>query len=166
MASAAPTISIQYSSNAEVLAAGATRPAAVSVPLQLTKSVTYTNGTGSGALNCEAYLSDSATAATPEDLDLTLLVRTDGGTGFSNCKFLEIFNDHATAQLTIKAPASNGFNYWAAASGDGFIIEPLTSKVIYWSALSGGTVNGTNKLVTVDPGASTIAYRVIAAGLS
>lgn len=133
----------------------------------------YTLGTAAGQLNLVAISSGSA-AASPVSIDLTSLTDPSGAAvNFAKIRAALILNDSTTdgsfllldntvtngwgspfnnittAKLKIPAGATvNGTNY----PGFFMICGPNTT---------GLTVDSTHKIVSLDPGANTIPYRIL-----
>jgi hypothetical protein len=148
----------------DALAAGATRPATVNVQLQFEKSLTYTNGTTAGCVNRLYYFSGSA-AATPTTINLSTIVAFDGGIGFTHIRELRVYNDATTDGYTLTCfGGTTPFAPHLSGTTPQQIIDPGgVARISKWYGTAGHAVSTTINL-KIDPGANTIAFRVVIAG--
>ena len=139
---------------------------AYTIPVQPQQSQGYAAGTGAGQINKVAELGGSAAAA-PVSIDLTAVTCVDQTTGFSHVRELIVFNDDATHTLTWDFTVTNALVAMFAAGGATarITINPGTHQRFNVPlGTSGYVVDGTHKIITLDPGANTIAYRAVLAG--
>lgn len=152
----------------ETLAAGATRPAQATIPVQLdsgTSVTTYSNGTAASQVNRVYYFSGSA-AATPTTINLSTIVALDAGVGFTHIREILVFNDSATdGQTLIVGGGTNAFAPDLAGTTPTLTVQAGSSKRYVSKPLgTTGHAVSTNINLKIDPGASTIAFRVLILG--
>lgn len=134
-----------------------------SVAVQPDTSTSYTTGTGANQAQRVAQVSGTATAA-PADTNLATVVCVDGSVGFSHVREVIVFNDHASSDLLLDGSVANG---WVAyQSGTAKITVPASSSIRLSKpkGTNGWTVDNTHKVVSLDPTAATIPYRVYVLG--
>lgn len=136
------------------------------IPVTPSQTTSYqTSGSGANQVSKSYQGSFTLAVSTPQTIDLTSVVCTDGTTGFATVREVHIFNDAtATAKdLSLDAP-SNYFAYWLASA----VVETVPSGSSVRHACpnntAGWTVDGTHKLITLDPGANTFAVRIVVLG--
>lgn len=124
----------------------------------------YNPGTGPGQANKVATLGGTTTISTPVTIDLTAVVCVDGAVGMTHVRELVVENDDATNILKLDFTVTNSilFNEEAAAKID---VQP-GSTMAFSKPLgtNGFVVDGTHKIVTLDPGAAAIPYKVVLLG--
>lgn len=162
-----PSGSIQFAPNIQVAIPAAGPVAGYNIPVQPPATVlSYAAGTAANQIQKVAAPSGSA-AATPASIDLTTIVCVDGTTGFAHWREIVVYNDNTTNVLTWDFTATNANTAMFGAGGvtAKVTIEPGTfarfSKPL---GSAGYTVDSTHKIISLDPGANTIAYRVIILG--
>lgn len=135
------------------------------IPITPSQTTNYTNGSGASQVS-KAYQATFALAvSTPQTVDLSAVVCTDGTTGFATVREVQVFNDAtATAKdLTLDAP-TNYFAYWLASA----VVETVPSGSSVRHACpnntAGWTVDGTHKLITLNPGTNTFQARIVVLG--
>lgn len=138
---------------------------AYTVPIQPSHSVAYTAGTAANQINKGAQAGGSA-AASAATIDLSTVTCVDGTTGLSHVREYVIYNDSTTAALTLDLTVSNSLKEWVSAgTGTKLTIEPgAVFRVSKPKGTNGYVVDSTHKIVTLDPGANTVAYRAIFLG--
>jgi hypothetical protein len=134
------------------------------IPVQpAAAGVSYSAGTAANQANKIYAFSGTATAATV-DLDLTAAVCVDGSVGFSHVRELIIYNDSLTQTLTAGV-GTNPFTPFFTGTTPAEVIEPgSVFRKAKPLGTNGWVVDSTHKVVRVDPGANTIAYRMIVVG--
>jgi hypothetical protein len=136
------------------------------VPVQPTQTHSYSAGTGANQINKVAELGGSA-AASPASIDLTTAVCVDGTTGFAHWREILVFNDDPTNVLKWDFTATNANTAMFNAGGTtaNLSIQPGThQRFTCANNAAGYVVDSTHKVIKLDPGANTIAYRVVVAG--
>lgn len=154
------------SSLAQSLDAGATRLNQFTAPVQPSQTISYGPGTGPGQAN-KIYQASLSLAATPTSLDLTAVVCLDGSTGFSHVREVIVFNDDTNDAHTIvyDGSVSNAFAPFLAGTGPKITIQGGASeRKSRPLGTNGWTVDSTHKVVALDPGANTVACRVVIVG--
>lgn len=167
MASTSGTIQLA-STITDTLAAGATRPAAVAVSLQISgasATTTYSNGTAASQVSRAYYFTGSA-AATPTTIVLSTIVCTDGGVGFTHVREILIYNDSSTDGQTLTVGGgTTPFTPDLAGTSPTMTVQAGTSKRYVSKPLgTTGHAVSTNINLRIDPGASTITFRVLILG--
>jgi hypothetical protein len=145
---------------------GSNAPTAYNIPVNPSLGVTYAAGTGANQANKVAAPSGSA-AASPSTIDLSSQACVDGQTGFSHVREVIVFNDSPTAVLTLDFTASNAWTAPFSAGGTTakLDIQPGTSQRFNKPiGTNGFVVDSTHKILTLDPGASTVAWRAVIVG--
>lgn len=126
-------------------------------------SASYSPGTAANQANKIYQYKGSAVAATV-DLDLTAAVCVDGTTGFSHVREKIVYNDDAVNNLTLGL-GTNPFTPYLGGTTPTVIIPPgSVFRIPNPLGTNGWVVDSTHKIVRVDPGANTIAYRMIIIG--
>lgn len=138
--------------------------------------IPYTLGTSAGQLNLISYASGSA-AASPATLDLTALTDPYGGAvNLAKVNYVLILND-STADANFLLLDGTVSNAWKAPfnaiTTAKLVIPPgLTISGTNYPGMamltglntSGLAVSGTSKVISLDPGANTIPYRILFLG--
>ena len=139
---------------------------AYTVPVQPTQTLTYAAGTAAGQINKVASVGGSAAAA-PASIDMTTASCVDNTTGFAHVREVIVFNDSTTNNLTWDFTVANG---WVAPFSAGGATAKLTippgsnQRFPIPNGTNGWVVDATHKVISLDPGANTVAYRVVLAG--
>ncbi|HXS24479.1 MAG TPA: hypothetical protein VN719_09630 [Gemmatimonadales bacterium] len=143
--------------------AGANVLTAYNVPIQPNANYSYTPGTGANQMN-KGYQASGNAAAAPVSIDLTTVVCVDGSTGLAHVRELLIFNDDPTHTLNWDMTIVNSLlGPFTVATK--WTIPPLShARIANPASAAGWTVDSTHKIVDLDPGANTIAYRLVAGG--
>lgn len=137
-----------------------------SVSVNPSSTITWATGTGASQANKVAQVSGSAAAAAAS-VDLSALACVDGQTGFSHWREVIVYNDDATHTLLWDFTATNAN---VAMHGAGGTTDKLTIEPGEWvrfgkrNGTNGYTVDSTHKVISLDPGANTVAYRVYVIG--
>ncbi len=128
-------------------------------------TVTYTSGTGANAVQKMAYITGSAAASTV-DIDLSTIVCSDASTGFSYIRECLVFNDSATdGQVLLLGLGTNPWRPYLSGTTDTLRLEASDVKRISKPlGTHGYTVDSSNKILRLNPGANTITYRVYVYG--
>jgi hypothetical protein len=149
------------SSIVDTLAAGATRPASVSVSLALDHSNTFTDGVTANKFNKCYYFSGSA-AATPTVINLSTIVCTDGTVGMTHVRAIIAANDNTTdGQTLIFGGGTTPFQPDLAGTTPTETIHPGSAKILVYKPLgTTGHAVSTNVNLKFDPTAATVAFRV------
>lgn len=163
------SVSINVNLNSSVPTGGAVLTQ-YTVPVNVVSSTSYTTGTGGNAANLIATAGGTATA-TPANVDMRALTAGDGTSTSALAAVREviIFNDTTTAGfvLNMVLDASNAWTAFMSGTLTGVKLGiPAGSSLrLFRPADSAGwTVDSTHKVLSLDPGANTIAYRVVIAG--
>ena len=146
--------------------AGGNVLSAYSVPVKPSQTSNYTAGTGAGQINKVAEVGGSA-AATPASIDLSTIACVDGTTGFSHWREYIVFNDDTTNNLTLDFTVANAnVAMFAAGGATAKITVPPggCQRFTCPKGTNGYVVDSTHKIVSLDPGANTIAWRAVFAG--
>ncbi len=149
-------------------AAGTTRLTAYTIPVKpATLSTAYANGSAANMVS-KSYQRSSSLVATTIDLDLTTLVANDDSVGFSHVREVLIYNDDATvggAKVLTVGLGTNPINYWLGGTTPTFIVHPGTAARFACPLQTAGwLVDGTHKILRLDSGVNTVAYRVVILG--
>lgn len=149
------------SSIVDTLAAGATRPASVAVPLTLDSSNAFTDGVTANKCNKAYYFSGSA-VATPTIINLSTIVCTDGTTGFVYIRAIIVANDDTVDTHTlIYGAGTTPFTPELAGTTVTETIQPGAAKIVVYKPLGAtGHAVSTNINVKLDPGAVTVPFRI------
>lgn len=125
----------------------------------------YAAGSGPNQGN-KIYQSSLTATGAVADLDLTAAVCVDGTVGFTHVRELWIFNDATTVGYTLTyGLGTNPFSPMLGGTTPTVVISPGSVQRFYRPLDTlGWTVSGSIKTVRVDPGANTIAYRIIVLG--
>jgi len=107
-------------------------------------------------------------AATPQTFDLTNLTGPRGSTvTFAKIKGIYIYNQATTSgyTLTFGAPGTNGWYAPFDAITDTYAI-PMNSRYLLENAdtSTGWTVDGTHKIIKLNPGSNALTARIIIIG--
>lgn len=149
-------------------AAGTTRLTAYTIPVKpATLTTSYTNGSAANMVS-KTYQRSASLVATTIDLDLTALVANDDSVGFTHVREVIIYNDDATAAgakvLTVGL-GTNPFSYWLGGTTPTFILHPSTAVRFSCPLQTAGwLVDATHKILRLDSGANTVAYRIVILG--
>lgn len=167
LAAGTPAGDVTLSCNLSVaIPAGGNVITAYTVPVQPSQKISYNAGTGANQVNKVAQAGGNAAAAAAS-IDLSSLACVDGTTGFAHWRELLVFNDDTTNNLTWDFTATNAnIAMFGAGGATAKITIPPGScqRFSIPKGATGATVDGTHKVISLDPGANTIAYRVVAAG--
>lgn len=139
---------------------------AQNLPVQVSQSLTYTAGTAANQVNKVATVGGTATAS-PASIDLTSVVCVDGQVGFSHIREVIAYDDDATNGLLWDFTATNALTAMFSAGGTTakLTVQPgAHQRFAKPLGTNGYVVDSTHKIVSLDPGANTIAYRVIILG--
>lgn len=149
------------SSIVDTLAAGATRPAQVSVPVGLDHSISFTDGVTANKFNKCYYFSGSA-VATPTVINLSTIVCTDGTVGMTHVRAIIAANDNTVdGETLIYGGGTTPFNPEAGGTTPTITIAPGSPKVLVYKPLgTTGHAVSTNINLKFDPSAATVAFRV------
>jgi hypothetical protein len=149
------------SSIVDTLAAGATRPAQVSVSLGLDHSITFSDGTSANKFTKCYYFSGSA-AATPTIINLSTIVCTDGTVGMAYVRAIIGANDNTTdGQTLIYGGGTTPFNPDSGGTTPTTTIQAGAAKLLVYKPLgTTGHAVSTNINLKFDPTAATVAFRV------
>jgi hypothetical protein len=134
-------------------------------PGNFTVTTTYNaGGTGANQYQDFATLGGTTTISTPVSIDATTIVKASGATGFTHGREVIIMNDDPTNVLKFDPTVSNShlFGLETAAKID---IQP--GGVLRFSkplGTNGWLFDSTHKIITLDPGAFAIPYRVMIIG--
>lgn len=162
----------------EALAASASRLVGYDVPVSPTHKVVISDGTGAGtyavstnagsatAKAVKTYQASGTASAAVVDIDLTTVTCVDGTTGFSYVRWAIIFNDATTTAYTLTTGGgTNPFKPYLAGTTPTFAINPGVPFVVGQPlATNGYTVDGSNKVLRLDPGANNVPYRIVVWG--
>jgi hypothetical protein len=135
-------------------------------------AVTFDYGTGLGNINLLGYRTGTAAAA-PSTLDLAAITDPEGNPiNFARVRAIEFLN-FATADASILLLDGTVANAWKApfnaiATAKLVILpgrlvgtSPVPGGALLWGAnLTGYVTSGTSKVISLDPGAATIPWRV------
>ncbi len=152
----------------DTLAVSAGRLTSYVVPVQLSVSTSYADGTAANQANRVYQFSGSAAGA-PVSIDLSTVVCADGTTGFTKVRELIIFNDATNAAYTLAfgndGVGTNLFIPMLAGTTPQVAIEPsFPQRFGKPIGTTGWTVDSTHKNIRLDPGVNTVAYRVVVLG--
>lgn len=148
------------------LDAGATRINAYPVPVQPSRSVSYSTGAGAYQVQALAQGSGTTASSTPVDLDLMAITRVDGVAGFTHVREAIVFNDSAADVLTVgdDGVVTNAWTAWSE-TGAQFKVQPgACLRIAKPAGANGYDVDGTHKVLRLDPGAAAVPYRFVVAG--
>ena len=164
----------------DALAASATRLQGFTVPIEPVNVLTVSNGASGTAgtyavssnvgagpvLANKIYMSSGSAAASPVDIDLATVTNVDGTTGFASVRRIEIYNDATTAAFTLTTGGgTNPFKPYLSGTSPTFAIDPgmpfIAGRIL---STAGYTVDASNKVVRLDPGANTVPYRIVVIG--
>src|SRR6185437_1077142 len=151
------------SSLVQQLDAGAARLNAFAVPVQPSLTQSYAAGTGANQAN-NIYQASGSAAAAPVDTDLTTCVCVDGSTGFSHVREVILFNDDTNDAhtLLIDGSVSNAFAPYLQGTAPKLEVRGgAAERKSHPIGTNGWTVDSTHKVFAIDPGANTVAYRLI-----
>lgn len=129
-------------------------------------TVTYGPGTGPGQAN-RLYSHGATATASPAVFDLSTIVTADGQVGLSHWRELIVYNNDAVHDLVWDFTVANANTAMFSSGGTGVKLTiPPGGHHRFTKPLgtSGYVVDGTHKVVSLDPGANTVAYRFIALG--
>jgi hypothetical protein len=140
--------------------------------------VAFGFGTGLGNINLLAYKVGTATAAAAA-IDLSTITDPEGNAiNFARVRAVEILN-FATADGSILLLDGTVANAWKAPfnaiataklvipPGRTVGTNPVPGGVLLWGAnLTGYVTSGTSKVISLDPGAATIPWRVALLGVN
>ncbi|KKM72902.1 hypothetical protein LCGC14_1415890 [marine sediment metagenome] len=125
----------------------------------------------SGVANGEAdevWSDDRTATATADPIDLGALTSADGRTiVFAEITQIYIRNKSiVSGEKLIVGAGSNPLLNWVSATGDAVEVGP-SGRFLIESPIDGYAVtDSTGDVLTVDPGAATIAYRIVVTGRS
>jgi hypothetical protein len=156
------TVSLNFSA---VEGTAATVPVAYTIPGTVATTITYANGSGANAAD-EWYYTSGSAAGSAVDIDLAAITTKSGQTGFTAVRVVAIWNDATTATHTIATGAgTNPFKPYITGTTPTLVVEP-SSMILLQKPIgtAGWTVDGSNKVLRIDPGANTVAYRVLVIG--
>jgi len=165
MSSIAGTVAMNVNFSVGLAATGNVLTA-YSVPVSPQQTHSYTAGTGAAQINKVAGLGGSA-AASPASIDLTAVVCADGTTGLSHVRELIVYNDSTTNVLTWDFTVSNALTAMFSAGGTSAKVSVNPGAHQRFNVplgTNGYVVDSTHKIISLDPGANTIAYRIVLAG--
>lgn len=157
---------VSLSCSINVAVAPGTNLAGYTIPVNPQGQASYSAGTGASQAS-KVYQASLSLAAAVTSLDLTTVVCVDGTTGFSHVREVIIFNDSATdgQTITLDNVSNTITGYWLGGTTPTTSIQAGTnwrqSKPL---GSAGWVVNSTNKILALDPGAATIACRVVILG--
>ena len=140
------------------------------IPVPITQSVAYTNGTGIRAVDT-IYGKQLTLAATTTTLDLTSLTDPAGNTvNFARVRefSVQVVTPTVGYSVSIYKGASNGWSFLPASTGP-IIVQPNGGMFGMSDATSTGgsagyLVSGSSKMVVLDPGSNTIIINIIIVG--
>lgn len=149
----------------DTLAAGALRPVATQVNLAITHARTYSDGSAAGMVSRAYYFSGTATA-TPTTINLSTIVGTDGGVGFTHIREIIVINDATVDGSTlIVGGGTTPFNPDAGGTTPTTTVQAGASKRYVSKPLgTTGHAVSTNVNLKIDPSAATVAFRVLILG--
>lgn len=151
--------------------------ASYSVPASLSMSPSFSNGTGSGAVDL-CYAKQLSLAGSATTLDLTSLADLSGATvSFARVRLIIIQNLATTAgyTVTVGAAASNQWTGFLGTATSTVVLQPNVGATAAQSifmgldlystgATTGAYVDSTHKSLKLDPGANTISVNILIVG--
>lgn len=141
------------------------------IPLPITQTISYTNGTGAKAVDTIFGKQVALVASTPQTFDLSNLVDPAGNTvNFARVRVfaVQVVTTTANFNCNVYKGASNGWSLLPAstgpitvpANGGIFVIQDPNST----GGGSGYVTGGTSKTFTLDPGANAVTVNLIVVG--
>jgi hypothetical protein len=152
------------------IAVGSTIGQGYTIPYQPADDVLNylgSNGAGTAGYAFKFAFKSASAAAALSDSDLTSIPCDDGSTGFTHVRERIIYNDDATHTLNVNCSVANGFDgRWATGTSIVLTIQPKSSQRMppIPLAANGYLVAAGFKIIEVDPGGNTIAYRLLVIG--
>lgn len=127
----------------------------------------FNPGTGPHQANKFYQHIGTPAASTPDTLDLTAVIASDGTTGLTHVRDGFVFNNDPNAVLTLFGDTNSLASRFLGGTTPTVIIQPLT----FWRippillAAIGYLLDATHKTIKFDPGTSaTAAYKLIIIG--
>lgn len=163
------TITLNTTLNDTVASGGAVLTT-YTVPVNVTHSQAYATGSSANQVANIATAGGSA-AATPANVDIRALTALDGTStsAWTVVREVIIYNDSTSAGFILNyvLDASNAFTAFMTGTLTGVKLGiPAGSCLRLFRPLdsAGWTVGSSARIISLDPGANTIAYRVVVAG--
>lgn len=127
-------------------------------------TATYGAGTGPNQANRLATPSGTTTISTLVTIDLSTIVCVDQAVGFGHLRELIVYNDDTANVLRYDPTVTNSFLGPLVTAAK---IDVPPGSVLRFSrplGTNGWVVDGTHKVLTLDPGAFAVPYRVMLLG--
>jgi hypothetical protein len=128
--------------------------------------ISFASGTSAGQVSVK-WSNTLTLAAAPTSLDLTNLSGGTGAATFTKVKLLAIYSTDAANSGNDVTVGNSGADDWTGPLSDAtctYTIKAGGSWVVYDLSTTAMTVDGTHKILQLDPGAQTCHCVVVVAG--